>query len=131
MSKYKLYLEGKFDKLFKPAKETDVPENWTKNADGTYDVNSNIDFADMELTKIPHKFNKVTGDFLCDDNKLTSLEGCPKEVGGNFLCYYNNLTSLEDGPKEVGGDFWCSDNKKKFTKDEVKAICKVKGDVYV
>ena len=48
--------------------------------------------------------------FLCDNNKLTSLKGCPKEI-------------FED--------FHCSDNDVKFTKDDVRALCKVKGNIYV
>jgi hypothetical protein len=28
--------------------------------------------------------SSVGGDFHCDDNKLTSLEGAPESVGGNF-----------------------------------------------
>ncbi len=27
------------------------------------------------LKKLPLKFNKINGDFDCDDNKLTSFEG--------------------------------------------------------
>ncbi len=76
-------------------------------------------------------FGKVSGDFLCQSNKLTSLAGAPQEVGGHFICYgnqltnlegapqkvgrhflcqYNNLTSLEGAPQEVGVNFVCSDN---------------------
>jgi len=51
------------------------------------------------------------GDFSCYNNKLTSLEFCPKEVSGYFGCSSNKLTSLEFCPKEVGGYFWCSNNK--------------------
>jgi len=51
------------------------------------------------------------GDFNCFDNKLTSLEFCPKEVGGDFRCSYNQLTSLEFCPEKVGGNFWCSNNQ--------------------
>ena len=51
------------------------------------------------------------GDFNCFNNKLTSLEFCPKEVGGGFICSNNKLTSLEFCPKEVGGDFYCFNNQ--------------------
>jgi len=51
---------------------------------------------------------KVTVDFKCSYNKLTSLEGCPREVGGSFFCNNNDLTSLEGCPREVGGHFWCN-----------------------
>jgi hypothetical protein len=53
---------------------------------------------------------KVSGDFVCSQNKLQSLEGCPEVVGG---------------------DFFCSNNPGKFTKEQVRAVCKVKGTIYV
>jgi hypothetical protein len=56
-------------------------------------------------------FNKWQGNFLCYNNKLTSLEYCPSEVGGSFSCSSNRLTSLKYCPSEVGGDFSCSNNK--------------------
>ena len=86
-------------------------ENYSINPDGSIDVDGNVDLSYMKLVKIPLKFNKITGVFVCCGNQLTSLEGCPKEVGGGFYCYGNQLTSLEGCPKEVGGGFNCSDNR--------------------
>jgi len=60
---------------------------------------------------MPFKVNKVTGDFNCNQNLLTSLEDCPKEVGGSFHCSGNQLTDLKGCPKDVGGDFDCSGNE--------------------
>ena len=56
-------------------------------------------------------FGKVTGDFNCSYNNLTSLKGAPTEVGGSFRCYNNQLTSLEGAPQKVGGGFNCHANK--------------------
>jgi|SRR6056300_1523436 hypothetical protein len=56
------------------------------------------------------KFGKVSGNFNCSYNNLTSLGGAPQEVGGNFDCRYNYLTSLEGAPQKVGGNFYCSGN---------------------
>ena len=124
----------------------------TKNVDGSYDIDSDVDLSDMGLTKIPVKFNKVNGNFYCYFNKLTSLEnapneisgafwcynnqlttleGAPKKVGSNFWCYNNKLTSLEGAPKEVGRSFWCYHNDKKFTEEEVREVCDVKGVIVV
>ena len=50
------------------------------------------------------------GDFECNNNELTTLEGGPKKVDGNFYCYENNLTSFEGAPEEVGGTFDGSSN---------------------
>ena len=77
------------------------------------------------------RLNKVDGYFRCENNNLTSLQGAPKYVGGSFYCNDNKLTSLQYAPKYVGGDFWCNNNKKKFTEEEVRAVCNVKGNIYV
>jgi hypothetical protein len=83
---------------------------YTINTDGSIDVDDNVDLNDFGLTKLPLKFNKVSGNFECYYNKLTTLEGSPKSVGGDFYCRYNKLTSLEGSPKSVGGNFHCNDN---------------------
>jgi len=61
-------------------------KNYTINSDGTIDGN-------------------VTGDFYCNTNKLTTLEGTPQSVGGDFSCRNNRLISLEGCPQSVGGYF--------------------------
>ena len=107
---------------------------------------------DKRLTSLKGAPEKVGGDFSCYDNKLTNLEGAPKEVGRNFYCFGNQLTNLEGAPKEVGRNFYCSNNKltslegapqkvggnfvcsnntKRFTEEEVRAVCNVKGRVIV
>ena len=115
-------LEGRFEKYI---------QQYIKNGS-----KGNLDLSNMNLTKLPDilKYIKVVGgDFLCSgNNKLTSLEGCPKSVGGSFHCSRNNnLISLQGSPENVGGDFWCRGNKIKFTEQQVRAICDVKGRVYV
>jgi hypothetical protein len=86
-------------------------KNWTLNPDGTVDVDGSVDLSKQRLSKLPLKFGRVTGNFYCSDNQLTSLEGCPTEVGGGFYCWRNQLTSLEGCPTEIRGDLRCSDNK--------------------
>jgi len=85
--------------------------NYIINPDGSIDVDGDINLVNINLIKLPLKFNIVSGEFDCRGNKLTSLEGCPKEVGGDFSCYANQLTSLEGCPKEVGGYFDCANNQ--------------------
>ena len=103
----------KYLKSFNESKfniEECINGTYTINPDGSYDVIGNVNLYKRGLTKIPFKFNMVTGYFNCSYNNLTSLEGCPKEVGGYFYCSNNNLTSLEGCPREVGGDFYCGNN---------------------
>jgi hypothetical protein len=85
----------------------------------------------LEMYQLPVKFGKVSGNFncshnqltslvgapqsvggfYCSDNQLTSLVGAPQSVGGNFSCHNNQLTSLEGAPQSVGGYFNCNNNQ--------------------
>jgi hypothetical protein len=87
----------------------------------------------LDLTKLPDILKDITvgGNFNCSYNELTSLEGAPKTVGENFGCSYNKLTSLDGAPKFVGGDFYCRNNSVKFTEKDIRAVCDVKGEVFV
>ena len=109
----------KYLKLFESFNEEDIHSickiygirNYTINSDGSIDVHDDVNLFNKKLVKLPLNFNVVSGYFNCPQNKLTSLEGCPKEVGGSFYCYNNKLTSLEHCPKKINGDFYCSYNK--------------------
>ena len=122
-------------------------ENWSIR-DGLVDVDGDVNLCGVGLTELPLKFGKVSGEFDCSHNNLTTLEGVPKEVSGNFICddnnltslkgmpkeivgYFdcgsNNLTTLEGAPKEVGGDFYCYGNKL----TTLEHIPNVKGDIYI
>jgi uncharacterized protein YlbG (UPF0298 family) len=83
------------------------------------------------LTTLEGAPKSVGGSFGCSNNNLTTLEGAPKSVGESFECAYNNLTTLEGAPKSVGGYFDCRNNKVSFTREDVKRVCKVKGEIIV
>ena len=74
-------------------------------------VNGDVNLSFKELINIPIKFNKITGSFYCDNNKLTSLEFSPYTVVGSFYCYSNKLISLEFSPQKVVGSFLCNNNQ--------------------
>jgi hypothetical protein len=88
-----------------------ITGNYEIRADGLLDVNGSINISGSNLFKIPLKFNRVTGDFICKNNSLKSLRGCPQVVGGAFDCSVNNLESLMGGPVHLGGSYNCSENK--------------------
>lgn len=94
-----------------------------------------VDFGfycfDNKLTSLEGAPSSVGGNFDCSNNKLPSLEYAPKSVRGVFHCGNNKLTSLDYAPKSVGGDFYCMSNTVKFTKQDVKAVCDVKGRISV
>jgi hypothetical protein len=109
-------------------------EHYVINHDLTINVDYyvNLDYKNLRFFPEYIMFNIVTGFFSCSSNLLTSLEGCPKYVGGSFYCDGNELTSLEGCPLDVQGSFYCGDNKKRFTRKDVKKYCKVKGEnIYV
>jgi hypothetical protein len=87
----------------------------------------------LDLTKLPEILKDITvgGNFNCSYNELTSLEGAPKTVGENFGCSYNKLTSLDGAPKIVYKDFYCRNNTVRFTEKQVRAVCDVKGYIFL
>jgi hypothetical protein len=85
-------------------------KNYTINPDGSIDVEGSVYLFNLNLDKLPLKFNKVGGYFGCSNNNLTTLEGCPTEVGEAFYCSSNKLTSLKGCPKFVGGTFYFGNN---------------------
>ena len=85
-------------------------ENYTINDDGSIDVTGNVFLYKKGLTELPLVFNKVSGNFDCGSNNLTTLKGSPRWVGGGFYCDNNRLTSLGFSPDYVGDNFWCQYN---------------------
>ena len=98
---------------------------------------------------------KAGWNFSCVEcTSLQSLKGAPKEVGGYFYCYYcaslkdlkgstekvgmsfdcndcTSLKSLEGAPKKVGRSFYCQRCGTKFTEEDVRLVCDVKGKIAV
>ena len=76
---------------------------------------------------------KVDGYFNCSRcTSLESLEGAPKKVGRDFYC--SGCTSLKDligAPKKVGRDFIYNRCGKKFTEEDVRAVCDVEDEIYI
>jgi hypothetical protein len=58
----------------------------------------------------------VDGGFYCRDNLLKSLDG---------------LIRLDGVRTSVGESFFCSNNSVKFTEKQVRAVCDVKGIIYI
>ena len=85
-------------------------KGYSINKDGSIDVAGDVDLYSRNLDKLPLRFGKVSGNFICSHNKLTTLEGCPSVVGEIFDCEHNLLTSLEHSPTKVGMDYDCKYN---------------------
>jgi hypothetical protein len=127
-----ILLEGKPSTIFIPRRIEGRVERLIK----TYIRNGNkgnLNLQDLNLTVLPEMLKDITvdGDFYCGNNNLTSLENCPKTVSGVFGCSSNFLKSLEGAPKFVGENFMCRFNSVKFTEAQVRAVCDVKGYIFL
>lgn len=85
-------------------------KNYTINDDKSIDVNGNVDLNGKKLTKLPLKFNKLSGYFDCSYNQLTSLEGSPKSVSGDFGCNNNQIKDFNGFPEYFENDLYIWDN---------------------
>ena len=84
-----------------------------------------------ELISLEGMLKEIFGSFICSFNKLKSLKGAPLKIQNSFIVKSNNLISLDGCPKEVGGDFEGQFNYTKFTKEDVKKVCNVSGNIIV
>ena len=107
-----------------------IKGTYTTNKDGSIDVDGSVWLNGNKLTEIPFKFNKVTGNFYCYDNYLTSLKNCPRWIGGGFSCWNNNLTTLDYFPDYVGNSFNCINNPNLKYEELFKIVDKVKRYIY-
>ena len=128
--------------------------NLTKLPEILKNISVGRDFfcGNNHLTTLENCPKTVGGSFYCGHNKLTSLDGAPEYVGGSFYCSFNNLKSLQcahiivggdfycydnelkslfGAPETVGGDFYCYNNPGNFTEEQVRAVCDVKGKIFV
>ena len=96
--------------------------NYTINDDLSIAVEGHVNLAYKNLEYLPLRFNYVSGDFSCYDNKLKTLEGCPQTVSGSFDCYRNKLITLEGSPSVVNGNLICYDNKLETLEGSPKTI---------
>ena len=127
-----ILFENEAPDVFVPRRLDDRIERLIKN----YIKNGSkgtLDLSNKQLNTLPEILKDVSvgGNFYCNDNNLKSLIGAPSSVKGSFVCYNNNLKSLVGAPSSVGGDFYCSDNDVKFTVAQVRAVCDVKGQIFV
>ena len=77
----------------------------------TYNGSLKFRAEDLKDGKIPVKFYRTTGNFICKNIGLKSLENCPQTIGGEFDCSNNELRDLIGGPNEVGTNYRCTNNK--------------------
>lgn len=99
-------------KLYKISKYTINKDTGVVDVEGSVEFGYNSD-VHILLEKLPIQFGRVTGNFDCGGQNLTTLKGSPYYVGGDFECFNNQLTSLKYCPETIIGDIDCSGNKLK------------------
>ncbi len=97
---------------------------------GKHDNAFGYSFGRNQLKSLKNSPKVINGVFYCMSLGLETLEGGPEYVAKDFECSYNNLTTLNGAPKFVGRDFYCNNNRVKFTEEQVRAVCDIKGRVY-
>ena len=91
-----------------------------------------------KLTSLEGAPTEVPGSFNASSCALENLIGAPEYVGSTFVVSSNPLKSLEGCPKKVGKDFYCTPITKdldagtavRFTEEQIRSVCDVKGYVY-
>lgn len=106
----------------------------TINDDYTINLNFPVTFKNVIKNKRKYEFPEYiqfndTKEFDVSELNLTTLRGCPKIVHGKFECDDNKLASLDFCPEFVEGDFICKNNFKDFSKEEIRNVCKVGGNI--
>ena len=98
------------------------------------EVGENFDCSDCtSLKDLKGAPEKVEWNFYCYGcTSLQSLKGAPEKVDGDFDCQRcTSLKSLKGAPEKVGRGFSCSKCGKKFTEEDVRAVCDVEDEIYV
>lgn len=77
-------------------------------------------------------FGHIYGNFSVQNSQISTMTSFPTDVDGDFICYgCHNISSLKRLPKYIGGKCTIRCCGRPFTKDEVQAICEVKGEIIV
>lgn len=115
LNSYKIF-EEKISKELTKAQKNFLDDctlgEWKFNSEtGLVDIKGDFSCTERKLTSfLGIRFGRVTGNFSCDINRLSSLEGAPQWVGKDFSCCTNPLESLAGAPLIVKRDFFCGFN---------------------
>jgi hypothetical protein len=88
--------------------------------DGSVDIYRSVCLGNCGIKRLVIKFHTIH-----EHPRLSYSES------GSFDVCHNELTSLENFPEVVSGNVYIHNNKKQFTVDEVRSVCKVNGSIHV
>jgi len=77
-----------------------ITDKWTYDeSTGLVDVDGDFKCYYMSLEDFMGiNFGTIRGDFKCNNNNLSSMEGMPKYIQGSFNCGHNKIKSLMGSP---------------------------------
>jgi len=125
---------GKIKKMKEWLSQFIFNSQYTINQDYTIDIKGDFIITDNHtISEIPDyiQFNICNGYFICNGGHLKNLFGCPKNIKGDFYAAYNKIENLNGSPEIVEGDYVIKGNNAKFTKEEIRKLCEVGGNVIV
>ncbi|GAB5388775.1 MAG: hypothetical protein Alpg2KO_17430 [Alphaproteobacteria bacterium] len=80
--------------------------------DGKRILTGDLRLRGLGLTELPDfSAYHLHGSMDIEENRLTSLKGCPIEVTGEFKAAVNHLTTLSGAPRHVGSGFYAGRNR--------------------
>lgn len=85
-------------------------KNYTINSNRSIDVNGDVILSGLVKGRIPIPFNRISGNFICCESELTTLENSPRYIKGDFNVDNNKLTNLENSPISINGYFSVENN---------------------
>ena len=53
----------------------------------------------------------VNGNFNCNGNPISTLEGGPIEINGSYFCSSTNIKNLKGCPEKIRGSVFCNNNR--------------------
>lgn len=91
----------------------------------------NVVLCNYQKEALSVSFERVDdGGFICSHSQLKSMKGFPEKVAFFDCSFCKGIVSLDGVPKEVNGDFCVVGCGKKFSEEDIRAKCDVKGNVY-
>jgi hypothetical protein len=108
-------------------------KNYTINKDLTIDVNDTVIMEYQQIEKLPYyiQFGIIKGNFFCNYRGLITFKGMPHTIKGIFGCAGNKIKTLKYMPKKIEKSLFIDGNLIKFTENEIRSLCNVKGNVFV
>jgi len=96
---------------------------------GIGEIHGTLDASNSGLITFAKGPAKVLGSYIVSGCNINSFKGAPKKIMGDFDVSNNKIKDLKECPAYVDGDFNLKGNPGKFTEEDIKEVCDVKGKI--